>query len=101
MVFLDRDEGLFQCGMYWTVFLEVLFEGINGSDVKVSSVGAVVIGDALDGQEASLISLRGIEWMSANEKLLDAFAIWVLYFEVDVESKATFHVATLLTIGVP
>ena len=87
--------------MYWTVFLEVLFEGIDGSDVKVPAVGAVVSGDALDGQEASLISLNGVEGMSTDEKFLDAFAIGVLDFEVDVESKAAFSVAPLLTVGVP
>jgi hypothetical protein len=87
--------------MYWTVFLEVLFEGIDGSDVKIPMFGSVVSGDALDGQVASLIGLSGIEGMSANEKFLDAFAIGILDFEVDVKSKATLNVTPLLTIGVP
>jgi hypothetical protein len=66
----------------------------------VSSVGAIVGRDALDGKEAGTVGFGGVEGVSANKEFVDAFPIRIFNFEVEVETKAAFDIAAELAVGV-
>ena len=82
------------------MFFKILFEGFDGTNLKVAVTSAVMSRDTLNGEKASLVGFRGVEGVSTDEKFVDAFAIRIFNFEVDVKPKAPFNIATELAVRV-
>ena len=55
---------------------------------------------ALHGEETRLVGLSGVEGMSANEELVNTFAVGIFDFEVNIKTQAAFGVTTKLAVGV-